>query len=254
MGRITTHSASWHATRQPSCMRSEEASFNKPSEFAAALRNVMTKAQEMETLFAIWEQNVDTVRSLNKSLKQGSASKAGIAKSLVAHLKTCAIALAKAGDRAGDGTQGIKDEPSLLGRDRPKIDKSVLTISEPKRLRSKEHLRFVTRQPCLICGRLPSHAHHVRYAQSRGLGLKVSDEFTVPLCATHHAENHATGDELRWWQDHKTDPLAVADRLWRQTHPVKHSIPLTAPSMSQTNAAPHATPETKSPPTPMTST
>jgi hypothetical protein len=217
-----------------------EASFDKPDSFADALREAMGDAQDIELLFAIWEQNVDTVRSLNKSLKQGSASKAGIAKSLVAHLKTCAIALAKAGDRAGDGTQGIKDEPSLLGRDRPKIDKSVLTISEP--------------QPCLICGRLPSHAHHVRYAQSRGLGLKVSDEFTVPLCATHHAENHATGDELRWWQDHKTDPLAVADRLWRQTHPVKHSIPLTAPSMSQTNAAPHATPETKSPPTPMTST
>ena len=52
---------------------------------------------------------------------------------------------------------------------RPKIDKSVLTFSEPKRIRCKEHLRFVASQPCLICGRSPSHAHHVRYAQSRGL-------------------------------------------------------------------------------------
>ena len=33
-----------------------------------------------------------------------------------------------------------------------------------KRVRSKEHLRFVAQQPCLICGRTPSQAHHIRYA------------------------------------------------------------------------------------------
>jgi hypothetical protein len=59
-----------------------------------------------------------------------------------------------------------------------------------------------------------SHAHHIRYAQAKGLGLKVSDEFTVPLCASHHSENHATGNELKWWQDHKIEPLSVAQRLW----------------------------------------
>jgi hypothetical protein len=105
-----------------------------------------------------------------------------------------------------------------------KIDKSVLAIAEPKRIRSKEHLRFVARQPCLICGRAPSHAHHVRYAQSRGLGLKVSDEFTVPLCAIHHGEIHSTGNERQWWEQHKIDPLAVANALWREARmPVKPS-------------------------------
>ena len=78
---------------------------------------------------------------------------------------------------------------------RPKIDKSVLTFGESKRIRCKEHLRFVASQPCLICGRSPSHAHHVRYAQSKGLSLKVSDEFTVPLCAIHHHHIHTTGKE-----------------------------------------------------------
>ena len=95
---------------------------------------------------------------------------------------------------------------------RPKIDKSVLTIGEPKRNRSKEHLRFVASQPCLICGRSPSHAHHVRYAQSRGLSLKVSDEFTVPLCAIHHHQIHTTGKEREWWQERNIDPLKVASR------------------------------------------
>jgi hypothetical protein len=40
----------------------------------------------------------------------------------------------------------------------------------------------------------------------RGLSLKVSDEFTVPLCAIHHNENHATGDERKWWEERKLDP------------------------------------------------
>jgi hypothetical protein len=102
---------------------------------------------------------------------------------------------------------------------RPRVDKSVLTIAEPKRVRSKEHLRFVAAQPCVICGRTPAHAHHVRYAQPRGLALKVSDEFTVPLCAIHHSENHSTGDERRWWQERKIDPLVVAAELWRKSRP-----------------------------------
>ena len=104
------------------------------------------------------------------------------------------------------------------GREHPKIDKSALTLSEPKRIRSKEHLRFVGRQACLICGRTPSQAHHIRYAQPKGLGLKVSDEFTVPLCAIHHHEIHTTGDERRWWQGRKIDPLSIAQGLWRESH------------------------------------
>jgi hypothetical protein len=47
--------------------------------------------------------------------------------------------------------------------------------------------------------------------------LKVSDEFAVPLCAIHHDETHATGDERQWWKERKIDPLAVAERLWRQS-------------------------------------
>ena len=167
----------------------EEASFDKPSEFAGALRKAMTEARDIELLFAIWEQNVETVRALNRSLKQDALPKSGIAPQLVSHLKQCAIALVKPGNRVNGEAEVDETIPVLPASARPKIDKSVLTISEPKRIRCKEHLRFVASQPCVICGRSPSHAHHVRYAQSRGLSLKVSDEFTVPLCAIHHAQH-----------------------------------------------------------------
>ena len=89
--------------------------------------------------------------------------------------------------------------------------------SEPRRIRCKEHLRFVASQPCVICGRTPSHAHHVRYAQARGLGLKVSDEFTVPLCAIHHQQLHKTTKEREWWHERKIDPLIVARALWNES-------------------------------------
>jgi ERF superfamily len=76
-----------------------------------------------------------------------------------------------------------------------KIDKSVLTISDVRRLRDKAHLKFVASQPCLVCGRNPADAHHLRFTQPRAMGRKVSDEFTVPLCRTHHRDNHRFGDE-----------------------------------------------------------
>ena len=204
----------------------EEASFDQPSEFAGALRKAMTEANDIELLFAIWEQNVETVRALNRSLKQEQLPKSGIAPQLVSHLKQCAIALVKPENRPNGSDRPEVRSPKSV---RTKIDKSVLTFGEPKRIRSKEHLRFVASQPCLICGRSPSHAHHVRYAQSKGLSLKVSDEFTVPLCAIHHHHIHTTGNEREWWQERNIDPLIVANRLWRQSsrrYPAVHEANL----------------------------
>ena len=97
------------------------------------------------------------------------------------------------------------------------IDKSVLTLAEPKRLRDKDHLRFVASQPCLVCGRQPSDPHHLRFAQPRALGLKVSDEFTVPLCRDHHQQLHQAGNELAWWHDLNINALEIAKGLWTQS-------------------------------------
>ena len=101
------------------------------------------------------------------------------------------------------------------------IDKSVLLLSEPRRLRDKAHVRYVSKRPCLICGRQPSDPHHVRFAQHPALGRKVSDEFTVPLCRTHHRELHRSSDEAGWWKQAGIDALSTARRLWQETHPVR---------------------------------
>lgn len=98
-----------------------------------------------------------------------------------------------------------------------RIDKSVLTISEPKRYRHKAHLKFVASRPCLLCGREPSDPHHIRFAQPRALGRKVSDEFVVPLCRSHHRELHRGGNEQGWWTRAHIDPIPVAAALWAKT-------------------------------------
>jgi hypothetical protein len=100
------------------------------------------------------------------------------------------------------------------------INKSVLVFPEPRRIRDRDHIRHVIKQACLICGRRPSDPHHLRFAQSRALGRKVSDEFTVPLCRAHHREVHRCGDEGLWWQNTGTDPLVAARTLWLETHPL----------------------------------
>jgi hypothetical protein len=85
------------------------------------------------------------------------------------------------------------------------------------RLRDKDHRKFVLRQACLVCGRVPSDPHHLTFTQPRALGHRVSDELTVPVCRIHHRELHRSGDEAAWWQKLNIDPLPVALRLWQHT-------------------------------------
>ena len=169
----------------------------------------MAEAANIERLFAVWEVNLPTVRLLHQHLKSQGGPNADVALEVVGHLKACSVALVPQ-----EESQEVRN---ANGQAVAKVDKSTLTFGEVKRIRSKAHLKFVASRACLICGRSPSHAHHIRFAQPKGIGLKVSDEFTVPLCAIHHQENHATGNERQWWQERNLDPLAVAEKLWEES-------------------------------------
>jgi hypothetical protein len=100
------------------------------------------------------------------------------------------------------------------------VDKSALAFPEPRRVRDRDHVRSVAQKPCLVCGRRPSDPHHLRFAQSRAMARKVSDEFTVPLCRGHHRELHRSGDEAAWWRKLGIDPAVAARILWLESHPL----------------------------------
>ena len=103
------------------------------------------------------------------------------------------------------------------------IDKSMLALSAPRRVRDKAHLQFVGSLPCLVCGRRPAHAHHLRFAQLRAMGAKVSDEWTVPLCPIHHRSLHDVGVEEEWWQAKGIDAKAEAEKLWQRYRSSLHA-------------------------------
>ena len=105
-------------------------------------------------------------------------------------------------------------------RRRSVVDKTVLALPTPRRICDRDHVKSVAKHACLIYGRRPADAHHLRSAQSRALGRKASDEFTVPLCRGHHREAHRCGDEADWWKKTGIDPFAAARTLWLKTHPL----------------------------------
>jgi hypothetical protein len=136
--------------------------------------------------------------------------------------------LRKLGVQASTDASIVPSAPDLLPA---RIDKSLLTIAEPKRHRDKVHLRFVASQPCLLCGRQPSDPHHLRFAQPRALGLKVSDEFTVPLCRGHHRQLHQAGDEAAWWGNLNINALDIAKGLWEESR--RKTFPAAAQASQQ---------------------
>src|SRR5215218_6090671 len=113
---------------------------------------------------------------------------------------------------AGDQTGSSAAQAAV-----PSDETSAVRIPKTRRRRDKAHLQYVASKPCLVCGRAPCDAHHLRFAEPRALGRKVSDEFTVPLCRPHHRQVHDRADERAWWEEVRIDPQPIAQQLWSDT-------------------------------------
>ncbi len=162
-------------------------------------------------------------RRLAEKNKLNATDAKHIEEAFRAKLLSFAIHQSEAGPtRKSDAqTSGDTDGPVRKRKQQaPSVEKSVLTHPEPRRIRDRDHVRFVAQQTCLVCGRQPCDTHHLRFAQTSALGRKVSDEFTVPLCRGHHRELHRHGDESVWWEKTGIDPSSAARALWLKTHPL----------------------------------
>ncbi|MDA9421451.1 ERF family protein [Bradyrhizobium sp. CCBAU 53380] len=160
------------------------------------LKNTLMEADARALEAAYERRNVDSTAPGSQHVYEDADSKPSLGQAPVAGL----IEGAPSGDLRGD--LPLQANPSLAF---PK---------EPPRRRSKEHLAFVRSQGCLVCQKNPADAHHLKFAQPRALGRKVSDEFTVPLCRSHHQSLHRHGNEKAWWANMQISPLALARELW----------------------------------------
>lgn len=59
-----------------------------------------------------------------------------------------------------------------------------------KKIRDKNHLKFIRSLPCIKCFQAPSQAAHIRLNGGAGIGQKPCDSKTIPLCAMHHFQQH----------------------------------------------------------------
>jgi hypothetical protein len=95
---------------------------------------------------------------------------------------------------------------------------SELRQREP-RVRDERYLRFIRSLPCCICGGINTEAAHLRIGsinygkRDTGMGEKSSDKWALPLCNAHHREQHATGDELKFWANYSINPFELAISL-----------------------------------------
>jgi hypothetical protein len=186
------------------------ATYAEPLDFCAALQRQVEQLEDPRALKALWGRHAAALEMLRVNSPE-----------LISHEGThwADILHGLYSQRLEAGRQFVgTDEASALASQRSgnSSDNSGSERPEPRRVRNREHLRLVAALPCLVCGRTPGHAHHIRFAQPRALGAKPGDQWVVPLCNTHHRALHDAGDEQAWWQEAKIDPLVEAERLWQQ--------------------------------------
>jgi DNA recombination protein Rad52 len=186
-----------------------QTSYDEPLAFCRALKGAIGEMIAEVALGDLWERNRLTLEHLRATLPDLRTSKGHHYVDVLAnHFERQVLQLRQVAT-ALPSTQITADTVNTG------IDKSELAIGPPKRIRDVKHLQFVASQPCLVCGRTPAQAHHLRFAQLRSMGSKVSDEWTVPLCLLHHRTLHDVGNEEGWWEERKIDAKAEAEKLWR---------------------------------------
>jgi DNA recombination protein Rad52 len=167
-----------------------------PAEFCSALRRAIEACTDRNTLQRLWQLHASTLALMTTHLPQ-------LRRDQGQHFASILTSLYR------NRVQKLQSKEGTS----PPIQAN---LALHRRVRDKAHLHAVAKEPCLVCGRSPSQAHHLKFLEPRGLGLKPSDEFAVPLCRLHHRSLHDAGDEQMWWRQHNVEPVGESRRLWEK--------------------------------------
>ena len=193
-----------------------------PVAYCSAIRLNLENLSDRDQLLLFWEDNAATIEDLRNALPNLQTSGGQHYADVLGGIYAMRLqALTDDAETTATLTDECPDaETDELPGDNT-VGETVIPIGTQRRLRDKPHLEFVASEPCLVCDRKPCHAHHIRFAQPRAMGMKVGDEWVVPLCFTHHRLLHEAGNEADWWAKQRIDPLEVAERLWRDSRGIQ---------------------------------
>tara|TARA_Y100000401_G_scaffold99849_1_gene88413 strand:- start:1177 stop:1479 length:303 start_codon:yes stop_codon:yes gene_type:complete len=91
-----------------------------------------------------------------------------------------------------------------------------MTKYHSSKIESSKHLEKIRGMSCIICNSPPRcDPHHITYAEESGMGAKVGDNWTVPLCRKCHGDLHMYkyGEKL-FWATMGIDPLEKAKEFY----------------------------------------
>jgi hypothetical protein len=79
-----------------------------------------------------------------------------------------------------------------------------------------KHLANIRLLASCVSGMWPCEAHHLRWSVERGVGMKATDRWAVPLTMEEHRELHTIGsrEEEHWFLDRGVACYVLASQLW----------------------------------------
>ena len=80
------------------------------------------------------------------------------------------------------------------------------------------YVALIRQLPSCISGQRPCDPHHLRIKGERGVGLRATDRWCLPLTREEHMEVHRVGSrrEEQWFLDRGVQCHVLARALWNQ--------------------------------------
>ena len=116
---------------------------------------------------------------------------------------------------------------------RPRVDKSVLTISGESRFEDDAYRKFLRGERCIITGQFGTDADAVDplHVGTLGKGVKSHDYWMLPVLHSLHQEGHQKGEISMFRKHLPDDVLRAALRAyakeryeeWKAAQPIKRA-------------------------------